>query len=268
MERIRRAIEKARANAGEQSGFADRQRTSGHVRPGGKGLAFSAIQVMPVDPVSLERHRIIAGNKNDPLTASFDMLRTQVLKSMRENGYRTLAVTSPMPGCGKTTVAINLALSVVQQTAPNVFLGDFDLRRPKIGEYLGLNPEHDFSDFLEGRVSLEGVLIDPGIPRLLVLPNKKAYRNAAEMLTAPEIRSLIDVLGADDGERVNILDLPPMLPTDDTIAFLPQVDCVLLVVADGSTKKPELEETLRFLKDANLLGVVLNKSNVGLRPYY
>jgi hypothetical protein len=88
------------------------------------------------------------------------------------------------------------------------------------------------------------------------------------MLSTPEMRSLIKDLQFDENNRVIIFDLPPILSTDDTIAFLPQVDCVLLVVADGLTKKPELRESLRLLEGSTLLGVVLNKSDVDHRPYY
>ncbi len=232
------------------------------------GISTIDVETTTLDPLCLERHRIIAGDKDDPRTTSFDMLRTHVIWEMRERGFRTLAITSPMPECGKTTVAINLALSMAQQTAPEVLLADLDLRRPKIGHYLGLHTNHDLSDFLERSLSLEAVLVSPGIPRLLILPNAKVYRNAAEMLTAPKMRSLVEVLKSDAADRISIFDLPPILPTDDTIGFLPQVDCVILVVADGSTRKPELEESLRLLRGTNVLGVVLNKSNVPLRHYY
>lgn len=221
-----------------------------------------------LDPICLERHRLIAANKRDSRAATFDMLRTRVLSEMRDKGFRTIAVTSPVPGCGKTTVAINLALSIVQQTAPEVLLADFDLRRPKIGQYLGLATEFDLSDYLEGRTSLFAAMVNPGIPRLLVLPNKQAYLNAAEILTTPEVQALVDALKIEDTDRVSIFDLPPVLPTDDAIAFLPQVDCVLLVVADGSTTRADLEESLRLLEGNEVLGVVLNKSEGKIRQYY
>jgi hypothetical protein len=65
-----------------------------------------------------------------------------------------------------------------------------------------------------------------------------------------------------------VVDLPPMLNTDDTIAFLPQVDCVLLVVADRMTKKGDVEAALTLLKGSNLIGTVLNKAEGKQLPYY
>jgi len=268
MERIKRAMEKARASANARAKYLDINPTSPLPAVEVNRLPSSDIKRIPVDVKQLERHRIIAGNKEDPRTASFDLLRTQVLREMRNKGYRTFAVTSPTPECGKTTVAINLALSIAQLTEPSVLLGDLDFRRPKISEYLGISATADLSNVILDGLPLEKALIDPGIPHLLLLPNTKAYPNAAEMLTSTKMKSLVETLRTDETSRVNIFDLPPMLSVDDTIAFLPQVDCVLIVVADGSTKKPEIEETLRLLADAPLLGVVLNKSDANPRPYY
>jgi hypothetical protein len=266
MERIKKALEKARVDA-KHSGTTLAPKT---IVPTPKKIGKSKkdYQINPIDPVSLERNRIIAGNKEDPRTAAFDLLRTQVVLELLEKGFRTLAVTSPTADCGKTTVAINLALSAAQRSELMIVLCDLDLRRPRIDKYLGLHPDRALSDYLEGRASTEDVLVDPGISNLLILPNNKVYNNAAEMLSTPEMRSLIKDLQFDENNRVIIFDLPPILSTDDTIAFLPQVDCVLLVVADGLTKKPELRESLRLLEGSTLLGVVLNKSDVDHRPYY
>jgi len=260
-------MEKARGGAAGTARPLDIEPVRQLMQPTSMGIMSSQAQVRKVDPRSLERHRIIADNKDDPRTGSFDLLRTQVLREMRKNGARTLVVTSPNPGCGKTTVAINLALSIAQLSDPGVLLGDLDFRRPKVAEYLGVRPEKDLSDYVAGSGALEEVLLNPGIPYLRVLPNTKAQRNAAELLTSPRMQALVETLKTDEKGPVSIFDLPPMLSTDDTIAFLPQADAILLVVADGATKKPELEESLRLLEGAPLLGVVLNKSDASLKPY-
>jgi protein-tyrosine kinase len=218
MERIKKALERARAEAApmnphsvEQYGAVLRHAEPlKHLRPG---------VVSPVQPAALKRYRIIARDKRDPRTAAFDLLRTHVLRGMQQNGWRSLGVTSPTSACGKTTVAINLAMSIAQQTTPNVLLADFDLRRPKVCEYLGLTPEHDLSDFLDERAPFSSTVVDPGVPGLLVIPNRGAYDNATEMLMKPEVRDLVLRLKSEDKRRLLILDLAPVLNTDDTIAF-------------------------------------------------
>jgi protein-tyrosine kinase len=269
MERIKRALERACRDAaatGElapQVGRADfsgaRARSPHTVGPG---------VLLRARPDALVRHRIIAGDKRDPHTVVFDLLRTRILKEMQAKGWRVLGVTSPTPDCGKTTVALNLALSIARQSSPKVLLADFDLRRPKVAEYLGIAPEHDLSDFLEGRSPLSAVLVDPGIPRLTVLPNCKTREDATETLTKPETQALLRELKAADEDLVLVIDLPPVLNTDDTLAFLPQVDCILLVVAERQTRKPDVEAALRSLQGTNLIGTVLNKSDIKQPAYY
>jgi Mrp family chromosome partitioning ATPase len=56
-----------------------------------------------------------------------------------------------------------------------------------------------------------------------------------------------------------VFDLPPVIPTDDTLAFLPQLDCVLVVIAEGMSTRQELEETRQMLQHTNVLGYVLNQ---------
>jgi hypothetical protein len=266
MERIKRALEKARSGAGVAEALLAPP-TGGGVKALTEKVPTKA-QVAAVDPSVLERHRIIASDKQDPRTAAFDMLRTRVLHEMRPKGFRSLAITSPTAGCGKTTVAINLAFSLAQMSDASVTLVDFDLRQPKIGKYLGLRAVHDLGDFLDGRVSVAEALIDLGIPGLLVLANARSYNNAAETLSTHQIKHLVKHLNDNDPQGISLFDLPPLLTTDDAIAFLPQVDRVLLIVADGLTKKAELQESLRLLQGSNLLGVVLNMADVRPHAYY
>ncbi|MEG1342863.1 MAG: protein tyrosine kinase, partial [Pseudomonas sp.] len=108
-------------------------------------------RVVPLRAEHLERNRIVAYNKNSNLSSSFDLLRTQVLQSMEENGWRTLAITSPTPEAGKTVLAINLAMSIAHHTTKTALLVDFDLRRPRVGASLGLSMEKSLNELLSNK---------------------------------------------------------------------------------------------------------------------
>jgi len=231
-------------------------------------IVYQETRVVALDADHLEESRIFAWNKNDPRGAPFDLLRTQVVRIMHENGWKTLAVTSPTMGCGKTVVAINLAISLAQQTDQTALLADFDLRRPQVARTLGLPHGPSLLDHLEGRALLPDVLVNPDIPRLVILPNDRAIANASETLTSPKTKELVDDLRTRYASRIVIFDLPPLLATDDTLAFLPSVDCVLLVVGNHQTTKSEIEQSQHLLRSANLLGVVLNKATVTKQRYY
>ena len=147
-------------------------------------LNYAQTMVVPLRADHLERHRIVAYDKNSKSAWAFDLLRTQVLKAMEENGWRTLAITSPTPEAGKTVVAINLAMSIAHHTTKTALLVDFDLRRPKVAAYLGLAPEKWLNQVLAGECDLQEALINPGLPRLVVLPTQRPVSRLVISMTS------------------------------------------------------------------------------------
>ncbi|PSS58530.1 CpsD/CapB family tyrosine-protein kinase [Pseudomonas sp. BBP2017] len=225
-------------------------------------------RVVPLRAEHLERNRIVAYNKNSNLSSSFDLLRTQVLQSMEENGWRTLAITSPTPEAGKTVLAINLAMSIAHHTTKTALLVDFDLRRPRVGASLGLSMEKSLNELLSNKAGLEEVMVNPTLPRFVVLPTREPIPLSTEMLSSPKVSNLIGELRERYDSRICIFDLPPLLSSDDAINVLPKFDCVLLVVANGSNNKKEIEDCMYHLATANLIGTVLNKAGPQPRTYY
>ncbi|RZI86907.1 MAG: protein tyrosine kinase [Pseudomonas sp.] len=224
--------------------------------------------VVPLRAEHLERHRIVAYNKNSNMSWAFDLLRTQVLQTMEENGWRTLAITSPTPEAGKTVLAINLAMSIAHHTTKTALLVDFDLRRPRVGSSLGLPMGKALNEYLNNQAGLEEVLVNPTLPRFVVLPTREPVPLSTEVLSSPKVNSLIHDLRERYESRICIFDLPPLLSSDDAITVLPKFDCVLLVVANGNNSKKEIEDCLYHLATANLIGAVLNKAEAQTRSYY
>src|SRR5690242_16595113 len=114
MENIRQAVERAKARGLESlGGLAAPQRpvTRDFGQLEGQQQVRNKVELAPAH---LQSHRIVAYDGQDPRSRSFDILRTEVLRSMDLKGWRTLAVTSPTPDCGKTLTAINFALSVAR----------------------------------------------------------------------------------------------------------------------------------------------------------
>jgi protein-tyrosine kinase len=270
MERIKQAIEKAKSQNPDDAGkFV-------HAQPNIRSAKFAPDSEQPSDeledvdyektrvvklrPEQLEKNRIFSFNKNDPTSVTFDVLRTQILQKMEENGWRTLAITSPTPGVGKTVVAINLAMSIAQQTNKTAMLVDFDLRHPRIGAYLGIPMNKSLNDLLDMDVDLSEILVNPDIPRLVILPTMNAVKNPAETLSTKKIAGLIKDLRERYESRIIIFDLPSLLHSDDAISVIPQIDCILMVVANGMSSKREIEDSLRHLSKANLIGTVFNKA--------
>jgi capsular exopolysaccharide synthesis family protein len=277
MERIKQAIEKVKSkHSGDASISPSRHVaqaiTSKLHTPQARDelgdITYEYTRVVKLNLEHLEKNRVVAFDKSDPKSMSFDLLRTHVLQKMEENGWRTLAITSPASEAGKSVVAINLAMSISQQTNKTALLVDFDLRRPKVGAYLGIHLEKSLNDLLDGTAELPDVLINPGMPRLVVLPTNSPIKNSSETLSSRKVAELIKDLRERYKSRVVIFDLPPALVSDDVMVLMQQIDCVLMVVADGMCTKREIEDTLNLLPSAKLLGTILNKADIEPQAYY
>lgn len=216
-------------------------------------------------------HRIIS-NEQDPVLNAYRILRTRVLQKMEENNWRTLAIVSPSAGAGKSVTAINLAIAIGSKEGSRATLVDIDFYRPRIAPYLGLKDTPSILDYFEGSRSLRDVTVKPDLADVLVIANERVTRRGAEILTSPKADELIARTVNEYASRVVIFDMSPILGCDDTIAFLPKVDCALLVVASGQTRVPELKEARRLLGQTNVVGTLLNKaprsSLVSAQYYY
>ncbi|AFI84236.1 exopolysaccharide biosynthesis protein [Methylophaga nitratireducenticrescens] len=225
-----------------------------------ESISYSQTKVVNVPNHQLERKRIIAGFYNNPQSAVFRMLRTQVLKKMRSNRWQTLAVTSPTAGEGKSVVAANLAMAIAMELNQTVLLVDMDLRNPSISNYFGLNAQVGLKDYLSGDLQLSEVLINPGIKRLVILPGVGRAEDSAELLSSPKMASLVADIKSQYDSRVIIFDVPPVLQTDDVSLAASYFDSTLLVLEDGKNTESNITKSLQMLEGSHLLGTVVNKS--------
>jgi Mrp family chromosome partitioning ATPase len=220
--------------------------------------APAADEIGRVDAEHLERNRIVAHLTRSAEADTCRQLRTQVLQIMAKSGYRTLAVTSPNYGDGKTTVAINLAVSIALDLKQTVMIADLDLRKPNLPHYLGIQPTAGLTDYLLDNVPLADCLIRQPFERVTVLPAGRALDNSSEVIGSPKMAALAREMKQRYADRIIIYDMPPVLTQDDPLAFLPQIDAVLVVVRDGVTKAEDLRRCLSILQGANVIGTVLN----------
>ena len=214
--------------------------------------------------------RIVTHNGADPRSRPYDILRTQVLRSMGRGGWKILGVTSPRPGCGKTVTAVNLALSIARQPDQSVVLLDMDLQKPQIASCLGLKPVRGgVLDLLRQRTTLQSVAtpVRAGSQRLVVFPTTET-KQSSELMSSAAMHDLLREIKESYPSHIVILDLPPILPSDDVIAILPQIDCVLLVMAVGLSNIAEFEECQTHLHSSRLLRVVVNKATDRNSNYY
>lgn len=260
MEKIWQAVERARVNFGEP-----KPRPQAFVAPSVIGPQFAELEI---NEGYLAAKRVVSHNGADQRSRPYDMLRTQVLQSMQQHGWKMLGVTSPTPGCGKTLTAVNLAFSIARQEDQSVALVDMDLQKPQVANSVGIIPANrGVLDILEGRTALQDAMIwvRAGNRRIVVLPTAPT-KELSERMGSRAMRTLLQDIKRD--HQIVLLDLPPMLSSDDVISILPQIDCVLLVAAMGQSKASEVEESIRHLNSSPLVRLVLNKATDDLSNYY
>ena len=260
MEKIQSAIAKARAT---RTGTADTAPAAGRAAPLPElpqplEEAWAALPPLTPDLRRLEKNRIVALSGGQD-AISIDMLRTKVLQMMRANNWKRLAITSPSSGCGKSTIALNLAFSLSRQRELRTVLCELDLRRPTLARLLEITEQHSMARVLEGNASFADNAVRYN-DNLAISTNAGVHRNPAELLQSAAMSRALGQIEETYKPDVMIFDMPPMLVSDDAMAFFPNVDAVILVAAAETTKIKEVDSCERDIaSQTNVMGVILNK---------
>lgn len=192
-----------------------------------------------------------------PRAEAYRQLRTNLQFANVTGHAKTVLVTSSLPGEGKSTTAANLAMSLAQ-AGNSVCLIDADLRRPMIGEYLGLGQDAGLTTALVGLADVDDLLQHWGSDQLFVLTSGQIPPNPSELLGSEEMKNLI--LRLEQVFDSIVIDAPPLLPVTDAAVLSQHVGGVVLVVGAQKISTNDLEKSLGALDlvDADLLGIVLN----------
>jgi Mrp family chromosome partitioning ATPase len=252
---IRQAVELARAGSRE---------------PLAEGPADPPTRIVQLNPAHLDSTRIVAHGAAGAQGRYYDMMRTQILQEMDENGWQFLTVTSATAGCGKTVTACNLALSIARLAERSVLLVDLDLQKPKVTEYLGIKANEGLLSVLVGEASLASVVVEASIGRskLMVLPGEVCKSGTSEWMASQTMATLLQTIKREFRSRIVIFDMPPMLHGDDVISVLPQMEAVLLVAGVGNTSVSDIKECHKHLKTTPVVRVVVNRVTEATDAYY
>jgi capsular exopolysaccharide synthesis family protein len=226
----------------------------------------AVVGTIPIVPGLDDVNRVIepsteSSGKNSTFAVSEALrsLRTNLQFMDVDHPPKTIVVTSPLPGDGKSTVACNLALTLAAG-GTTVVLVDGDLRRSMVAKTMGLPDGAGLSDVLAGRASLVDVLQrTPKSSNLLVLAAGSVPPNPSEVLGSERMRALIADLTK---HATVIIDAPPLLPVTDGAVLTHQADGALVVVTLRKTTFDLLDKALDTLHKARgrALGVVLNRA--------
>lgn len=227
---------------------------------------WQALVPFDVRDKKLVERRVVTRSAGKPATP-FDILRTKALLQMRQNGWTRLAITSPMPRSGKTTLSCNLALGLGRQRDLRSILFDFDLRDPSMQDFFNMQPPYGISEMLSGSVPFNDQALRFG-DNVAVSMAQRAEPDPTRILLAEETAEKLNEIQGLYEPDVMIFDLPSVLVNDDSRAFLNNADCALIVVRADETHYSQFESCQREVAEhTNVLGIVLNAYRHDKRAY-
>ncbi|MFN7986217.1 MAG: polysaccharide biosynthesis tyrosine autokinase [Thermoanaerobaculia bacterium] len=199
-------------------------------------------------------------NPRSVVTEAYRAFRALLLLS-RAGGVKSLVVTSAVPGEGKTTTALNLAVTLAQ-LGRRVILLDADLHKPRIHAILGLSNRKGLVSVLAEGAKLEDVLQTTPVPNLWVVPAGPLTPNPSGLLSSDAMGQLFkELLAAFD---YVVFDSPPVLPVADALLLGSITDGVVVTVLGGKTSREVVAKARTKLQRANvkILGVLINNLRV------
>lgn len=228
------------------------------------------LRATPMAARRLREQRILAPFIGNYEADVFRTLRTLVTKRLAERGARTLGVCSAREGEGKSLVAMNLAISLSLVANHTVLLVELDFRAPHLHKTFGIDVKKGLTDVLRGKATISECLVDIGYERLTVLPAREPLSRSSETIASPAMVALAKELRDRYSDRLVIYDLPPILLSDDFLAFMDHLETFLFVAGEGRTARPEIERALSLLDPAKMIGSVLNaaRTDVEIPKYY
>ncbi len=211
---------------------------------------------------------ITAAEPRSPISEAFRSLRTNIQYASVDRPIKRIAITSPSPKDGKSTVATNLAV-VMSQSGRKVAIVDADMRRPSQHKRLRLSNRLGLSDlFVQDKVHLNGALRETRVPGMSILASGGLPPNPSELLGSEKMMEVLRQVG----EQVDIIiiDTPPVMAVTDAAVLAPKVDGVLVVIRPGVTKLAHTKQTVEQLRrsGAYLMGIVLNDIEFRRSRYY
>ena len=197
-------------------------------------------------------------SENSPFSVkeAYKTLRTNVTFSLPGSGCKCIGVTSAVRGEGKSTIAINLAISLAQLNK-RVVLIDCDLRLPTILSKLNIKGQEGLSNYLSGMIDCIPILRFKN-RNIDIIPSGMIPPDATALIDSEEMQKMLQKLR--DSYEYIIFDFPPINIVSDAVLLSGEIDGYLMVIRDGFSRVQQLTEAFRQLRlaDAKIIGFVYN----------
>lgn len=247
--------------------------------PAAQGGTTPVSPTVALDLPRLQRTgHVIPAHGRSLQNEEFRRLKRHLLARMRraapaDDRLALIGVTSALPGEGKTTTAINLAMSLSAEIDVSVLLVDADVLRPDVLHRLGVAPRPGLLDVLASDdLAPEDVILRTNVPKLSVLPAGRTRENAAELISSDAMTDLLDALLDRAPNQVVVFDAPPLLLSTEAQALAHLMGQVVVVVEAGKTPRAAVSDAFATLDDCEHVLALLNKTaepaHYGYGDYY
>ncbi len=219
-------------------------------------------------PVTHPQQVLLTGSDGrSPYGQSYRRLRSTFLNQLQTLACQTVMITSPEPEEGKSTIAVNLAVTLAQ-AGRRVILVDFDLARSQVAQILNLPNELGLANVLTGQTELNSALQSAACPGLRVLTSGTSASESGLYLNSSLVGDLVNQLAAQSD--IVLFDSPAILLISDSTDLAAEVDGVLMVVRRGATHQPALEEARSLLDKLNtpIIGYIVNRAEANHATAY
>ncbi len=220
-------------------------RTPQHIEQATGISVMGCIPFFKSSSLSPVEGRLSQHETHTPAGESFIALRTRFLFSEMISQTQTVLITSAMKGEGKSTVTVNLAISLCT-SGKRVVIIDCDLRKPKMHRFFGESVEPGLFDIINDADSIENVLFETDVPGLYIIPAGSFSASPSEVLSSPSFDEIIETL-KEEFDFV-LLDSPSVLATPDPTIMAPRVDMTLLVIRSGKVVQDDILSALDHIK--------------------
>lgn len=219
-------------------------------------------------PNLISRGIITPQTKRNRTVEEFRLIKRMLLSRRWDEGDapgNTIVVTSALPSEGKTTTAINLAMSIAAEEDLRVLLVDADFIKPDALRQLGVSASKGLIDVLQDpRMDISDVILRTNIDKLSLIPSGQLHERCTELLASARMDELISELAHRYEDRILIFDSPPVLVTTESVTLASHMGQVMFVVQAGRTKRESVMSALELIGDRPGLGLVLNRTTARL----
>jgi capsular exopolysaccharide synthesis family protein len=224
---------------------------------GHKGFAFQMDGEVDSEPGQLDDHLVSLLEPTSHAAEQYRAVRLAIETFRHERGTRTVAITSPGRGDGRTITALNLAGALAQAPDARVVLVEADLRHPGVARALGLPTARGLSTYLlDAAMGVDGIVTRPAGVAFAVVPAGTASSMPYELLKSPRLASLLAALR--DRFDYVVLDTPPALPYPDVGILRDLVDGFVVVVRANRTPREMLRDCMNVVGRQRGLGLIFN----------